>query len=236
MAIAFRAAASLNNGNSTTQAVTKPTGGGGVQVGDLILVPMNRDSGFVSSHTLNTLPPGFANITGSPNDIGAEFNRTWLTWKIADGSEGATLDHIFSASDGNNAGGAIVYSGVDTSTPFDVTPVVFDQASASTTQTMPAISPVTAGCMLLNIFGSSNQSHDGVTPDASMTERIDFDNGSFTCLYVAEQLLVSAGDTGTRAHTIVNSGRMHGWTIVLRPAGGGGGVVIPVFQNHRLRH
>jgi len=202
-------------------SLSKPTG---LQTGDILFSIHNRDSGFQQNDTISTRPSGFAAIATSPTDAGVNWNRSWVDYKIVDGSEASTLDWIFNrAADG--VGAMIAYRGVDTTTPFDVTPVPYSDQASDTSQIVGSISPTSTDCMLLTIVTAQTQELNqstGLTPAGSMTERIDIRFGSFTSIHFCEEVLTASGATGTRTHTSPNSEQSFGWAIVLRPLAAGG--------------
>lgn len=84
-----------------------------------------------------------------------------VSYKKADGSE--TSASFNSTGANTMIAGVISFSGVDTTTPLDVTPQTFTSSTSDTTTSI-SITPVTNGCDLVFVQGQ-----DGATGDYSFT-------------------------------------------------------------------
>ncbi len=106
-----------------------------------------------------------------------------VLYKKSDGTE--TSVRFESAGANTIIAGCLSFSGIDTTTPLDVTPVTFTSSAGSTTTSL-SITPVTNGCDLVFVQGQDNGNSDysfsfsttsGTT--GSWTTRTDQNSGFF---------------------------------------------------------
>lgn len=143
-----------------------------------------------------------------------------VCYKIATGAETSVS---FNSSSGNIAiGGCIAFSGRDTTTPLDVTPVTIADSTAATTQDL-SITPVTDGVDLCHIFdcdgGNSDYTFSFSTTSGttgSWTTRVD-QRADFRNCGVGTATQTTAGALTARGTSSVSGGRV-GVLIALRPA------------------
>jgi len=113
---------------------------------------------------------------------------------------------------------AIVYSGVDTTTPLDgVTPVQEYNTSGTACGAGP-ITPAGNGRMIVAVYGCDPNALTTGEPDddPACTERVDFSTSTDTYLYAQDYLQTTAAEVTLTA--TFSESRGHSWfTIVLRP-------------------
>jgi hypothetical protein len=119
---------------------------------DLLIGYCVNDSGTVNDFTP---PAGWAELCELQNNTD---NQSFVVWyKKADGSETSVA---FDANSGNTGIAAVLaFSGVDTVTPLDVTPVTFNNNTSATTSDI-SITPATNGCDLVFVHDIDLHSRD----------------------------------------------------------------------------
>lgn len=209
MAIAFVAAASALSDDSNTLTINKPAG---TLDGHVMIAAIER--------TVNSGSPSIATLAGwtliGTVDPDSGISKGAAYYKVASG-EGANYSWTLGGGSGasrSNAGGILTYSGADILAVLDA--FAAQNNGSSSTATAPTVNAARAGELLLTlIFGGSNNTNDrSATPPAGMTERVDRHQtvGVVTTevsshLSMHEEILASAGATGTRAATL--SGGLH---------------------------
>lgn len=187
---------------------------GGAASGNLTLTPPAGTAGDLLIATIVTrpssavigIPAGWTKRTDTvqSNDITMRM-ATYHKWTTA-ASEGSTTWTLGGASTGI-AGAILRFSGVDPTTPFDVTDTTATSASGYV-HTAPSISPVNANTVLVTshaFFTSSTW-----TPPAGMTELVDVSSIPTPdtvgiSMEMNMELRPTTGATGTRAATALNS-------------------------------
>jgi hypothetical protein len=212
MAIAFRAQTNNSGGQnpSTTISLNKPAG---TVSGDLLLAVLGYDNDATVTWTL---PSGWTQLDVSTQN-GTHIVRSIIAYKVAGGSEPSS--YTFTPSDNNPANWVdaclACYSGVDTTTPFDVTN---SKANGSSSMSLPSITTVTNGCML--ILAGNNWNGNSTTLQAGYTNRSTQTDGAV----IADKSQPSAGATGTQTYNAGSTDQV-AFLLALRPAGAGGASV-----------
>ena len=217
MAIAFRAAGTWTAG-TTSIAPPLPTG---VAAGDLMLLAINTSNQAVSTVT------NWTQVTSSPVGTGtagvAGGTRITLYYRLWQSGDAAPTVTVTSGE--STQARIFAYSGVDTTTPFDATPVATTLATANTALTLSAITTVTANALIFwavarNIDANATT---GVTAfvNANLTsinERNDqtVTTGTGGGLWVGDGFKATASTTGTTAITQSSSIAV-ALTVALRP-------------------
>jgi len=151
MAIAFRSKGAWVAG-TTSISMTMPTTHA---AGDLLLM-------FI--HTCNnavTTPPGngWQLLSPSPVSTGSANTalgvRLTVYWKIAQSSSEAAQTVAVTGGTATN-GITVAYSGVDNTTPFDLTPVSAVAAASTANLSFPTLTTVTNGAMIVNAVALDN--------------------------------------------------------------------------------
>src|SRR5215217_7567233 len=134
MAIAFGAAGTrlLVSPASTSYNVAYPSG---ITAGQLLVlfISINGGTGVNS-------PSGWTEVY---NDLTLSNPKGGIWYKIATGSESGTLA-VTLGSSVTGSGIILRYTGVDTTTPMDVTPTTIRNTTASNTTVLPTLTTVTA--------------------------------------------------------------------------------------------
>jgi len=163
MAIAYRGGATDDNGNSNGDNALAP-GNGGAQEDDLVLCTLFSDG---NSRTL--IHPEDFSVIGvfSISTTSGRDMTTEVSYKFAGPSETSTYNCSVTGADAFVSVGINVFSGVDLSTPFDITPAATheDNGTNDATPDAPDIDTSSGndGDMIVTFhFGS----HDDIT-DAS---------------------------------------------------------------------
>lgn len=185
--------------------------------------PANDELIFLASRSSTSVastPAGFAHITGSPFATGND--RLSIFQKVASGEAGATYTISWAGSQDEAQSMGMRFTGVDTTTPQDVTNTSF---AADFPPEWPDIiaktlTTVTAGAMHVG-FAIMSDGMTRSTPSGYTSVPFTGDSGRLALVY---KLIASPGATGPQTmgsssgafHTLVGS-------MALRPASGGGG-------------
>ena len=191
---------------------------------------VNRPSGTASGHVMIALVASYSSLAMSSAPSGwtllenqaASNSEIWVYYRVAGGSEPASYTWTLNGSD-DIAGYIVTYGGVDTSTPIDVS-TARANATASSNVVGNGVTTLTDNAMLLFMAGINDDATAGCagTAPSGMTEVADVATSSWSWAYLAEQLLGTAGSTGTRTGTLNQSHPSAVATVALRPAPGGG--------------
>jgi len=134
--------------------------------------------------------------------------------KVSDGTETSiTFSHQFSV---NYICAVVEYSGVDTTTPRDTTPITKASSSSTATHTSNSITPVTDGCMIVHAFvpdgGTGNPTFGWSTSSGttgSWTSQVDISDSGFYQLGFGDAPQTTAGAVvGQVTTTGYNSGTL----------------------------
>lgn len=173
--------------NATSLALAKPAG---TMAGHLLLAQINASESCllvllgacigigIGSNDI-TPPAGWnllrENFGGWPPllGIGSTRVRQAIFWRIADGSEPASLAWTFSRS-GPVAGGILALSGVNNANPFDGHS---GQGGYGTTITAPSITTTTPNALLLAFFGAE-RGNPNIGLPAAMSSAYVFGTGA----------------------------------------------------------
>lgn len=200
MAIAINGSPTTASGSGGTCTLTVPAA---TDDGDLLVV-------VIDQRGLNaiTLPGGWDTRALNTSNI-----NTLLTCTRIASSEPASYDWTWSGTP-LFEGVMIAYSGVNTTTPMDVAGATNADGVGSTTAVAPSLTTVTNDAMLICAWGGRANVISWSLP-GSMTPRRTI--ASAPSLAVAEELVPSAGATGTRTATITAT-PWAAHSIALRPA------------------
>jgi RHS repeat-associated protein len=202
----YRSTSSATSPPITTITVSKPAG---VTTNDVLV------AGITVRGTPTITPPAGWTL------IRSDANGTTITQamyqKVAGGSEAGSYAWTFNFPITSAVGGIVAYSGVDTTSPVDVSG---GQANASSsTVTAPSVTTTVANTKLVGFFGTAN---DATFSAASgMTERYDVDADGTNQIggEGADETKAAAGATGTRAATASVAAVNIGQLVALRPSG-----------------
>jgi hypothetical protein len=187
----------------TAVTIDKPSG---AQAGDVLVAQITADS--------------------APNVSAAPAGWTAVTSRQASGARLFVYSHVVGASDAGpytwtlstgvkwNAGIA-AYRGVNTTTPWDTTPVTAASGTAATTLAVPAVTTQTAGALLVGGV-AVNSGSSGVTPPSGWTEALEATGIQVT--EVAHKVQAAAGSSGGGTWTLTGAYFAAGWMGALKPA------------------
>ncbi len=181
--------------------------------GDLLYMQCSINGGLV-----NSAPAGW---TQRVSNTGVSNPRVFAYSKVAVAEDvGATF--IFGLSASITSGSVLRrFSGVDGTTPHDVTAAVLASGAAATSGTVPSLTTATADALLLGGMGI-NSSSTAITAPTGMTETAEVGGKKHEADFEQRP---TAGATGTRTWTFGASREFAGFLDALRPAAGGAATV-----------
>ena len=194
--------------NSTaTNTVTIPTPAG-TKAGDVLIASLALNGSAVAA---NGVPAGWtpiATVTGIANP------RIFAYVRVAGDAEPASFTWTLASSVASGAGIAR-YSGVDRTTPLDGLASTATGAS-STTATVPGVSTTSANAVLVGgIALNTSSSTITITSTSGMTAAWDIAGKRNE---LADQLVATAGPTGSRSWQFSASREWASYLVALRPA------------------
>ncbi|ESU29308.1 CHU large protein [Flavobacterium limnosediminis JC2902] len=207
--IAQRGTATTATANAvTTLTINKPTG---VIAGDIMIVNITqRGTNTLSNPTCT----GWTSIDGA-NLGGGTDRRVSVLYKIAGVSEPANYTFNLDADVDKSAGAILAFSGVDNTTPFDVTLGTINTAN-STTVTATGITTATNNAAVIMLGGSGGSTWSGwtTTSPGGLTELYDIQNT--VSIGGAWALKATAGATGNGISTLTSGERNGAILVALR--------------------
>lgn len=143
---------------STTLTITKPTG---LAVGQIMLLQIVQSGDGTSLDDVN--PAGWTEIAGSNiEDVTGTRSRATLLYKFATASDVSASSFSFTlhAQSDDGMGAILAFSGVDGTTPFDVTPgTVYTNISSDNNFTASTITTATANSAVI-MFGAISNNYN----------------------------------------------------------------------------
>lgn len=208
MAIAFRSSTTLATGGArTTSTINMPAG---VQAGDEVRIIVGV--GATGASGLTITPPGTATLVTTVTYGDGSYTVRNSTYRYRVVGSGDPASFAFTHSSATTDGGALAYSGVDT-TPDDATATTSNATGGTPATT--TLTTVTANAMLVAVRGSWDGT--AITPPAGYTERIDQ-----LVTWVGESVKAATGATGAVSIPSGN-GSSSPWSTImmaLRPSTG----------------
>jgi hypothetical protein len=221
---------STNNASSVN--ISMPSG---VQKGDILIINMTKydsNSGTYGSAAMDPIVYSATwggltwNTVASSKLSGDASYRGIIIYRIVDGTEGSSLNVIPGGSWWPNVTSEIslmAYTGVNSASPFDVTPGNITTPSGTATTVNPAsINTVSSGALVLLYgmsFGTSSTptfSNWSVATSPALTELYDTGtNGASVGL--ATGIKVSTGATGIGSFQVSNTSYIGGILLALAP-------------------
>ena len=232
-AVTFKDAECTTGFSSSSVVATAPTG---VVAGDVLVAVVSTDD---SSETVTAT--GWTVVSTDSITNGDE-QASALLYKVATGSDSFTFNE---STNGAYTGICIgAWSGVDNTTPLDVTPSVNNPnsptpPSSPITETATGITTVKNGDQLVwlvaqdSTSANGDVSGNGPTPPSGMTSRAHTPNGGFWNAAMADGSQTTAGATGNQSGLYTNSGdsgNFVAYLVALRPASSGGGTSARVIR------
>jgi RHS repeat-associated protein len=195
-----------SNSNASTAAVTLPAG---VAANDQILLGAT----YPGNRTVTT-PSGYTLVGTWQTGTTSSHTKMSVFRKTAAGGE-TSVTVTFSATFAK-AVVAIVYRGVSSTTPIDVS-----SSATSTTNTLvlPSVTTTTAGDQLVGLLGATQGASQAAVWAAptGMVKQVERSIAA-TDGAIVDQALGAAGATGTRTATLGTTGKLVGALIALKPA------------------
>ena len=197
--------------NGSTLSINVPTG---TVAGDVMIAAIATTPSTVTI----TAPAGWTLIQAVTQTT-ATSNRVSTYYRVATATEPASYTWTLSTAHTGASGGIVSYSGVDNTTPINVSA---GAATASAlTHTAPSITTTVANGMLVTVHEYA--SARSWTPPAGMTERVDIASRAASTagvtLEMNELLLGAAGATGAMTATASTSADTGATvSIALKPA------------------
>lgn len=146
--IALRGTATTSTSTNTNITIAKPTG---VITGDLMLVNIAKGGNRTTAPSLAgwTLIDG-VNLGGG----GATQRYGAVLYRVATAGEPANYTFALGAGTNSASGGIVAFSGVNTTTPFDVAPGTISVQPSQTGVVATSLTTVTANTATVNAAGS----------------------------------------------------------------------------------
>lgn len=212
MTIAFRAAASNNNGAGTTSAtVTLP---GTVQADDgMVMVLTLVDAGVTP-----TTPSGWTQLdTGT--GVGTNGVKGYVYTRVAQPGDASSTVTITLSTAARWVLCVSVYSGTDTATLVNANGHTVSSGDG-TSLTAPSVTTTVDGCQIVECWTTCAAviSTPAVTPPA--TSRVTDSDAQFVTGGISDQSQGTAGATGTTSASVNTSSAWVGFTVALQPPAG----------------
>jgi hypothetical protein len=214
--IAQRGTATSATGAGTSLTINKPVG---IAVGDIMIANISE------SHTSNNLSTS-ASSSGwtviNSRTLGVNNVRGSVLYKIAITSDLTATNYAFSINTGaNSSSGAIIaFSGVDTTTPFDVSPGILNPTNVGsiTATGITTVSANAAIIMLGQVGDDRSYSAWATTSPGALTELYDITTitGFDSSVGGAWAIKATAGATGNGTATLSGSNRNGAILLALR--------------------
>ena len=212
MAIALQGTAStFETASGTTAVIPYPAG---VVAGELLIAHVMN-----STNVLQTTPPsGWTYLTGQVGGSSTSGPSGTIYYKWAAGGETGTVTFPGQAAAGRITGYMVRWSGVDATTPFDVSAV--SNGAFVDPFVMPSITTITPGAMLVHMMGISSTTSFDIGTLAGTT-KIAGSTGTGRRHSIFYELRAAAGATGSRTWTLdAGAASVQNWsgiTIAMRP-------------------
>ncbi|MBS1534166.1 MAG: fibronectin type III domain-containing protein [Bacteroidetes bacterium] len=217
--IALRGTATTATSTNTNITINKPTG---VVAGDMMLVNIAKGGNNTNAPTL----AGWTLISGVNLGGGGGTQRYGaVLYKVAGAAEPANYTFALGAGTDSASGGIVAFSGVDGTTPFDVTPGTISVQPSQTGVVATGLTTVSANAAII-MFGQAagnnptwNNGAWNTTSPGALTELFDIGQGSGdqSSAGAAWATKATIGATGNGAATLSGAERNGGILIALRP-------------------
>ncbi len=195
--------------NAVTSAVLQRPAG--VAAGDVLVAQVTADG----NPDLSSVPAGWTQtLTGPLSVTGGA--RVFVYHHVVGALAGEPTSYSFGLSTAVKWGGGITaFRGVDTTTPFDSAQATAQDLSyGSSTVTVPSVTTVTAGAMLVGGVGLDSSS-TLVTQPTGWTEDAEATGAQIAEL--AHKAVPTPGASGPSSWTLSKASAWTGWVRALRP-------------------
>nr|WP_315213605.1 LamG-like jellyroll fold domain-containing protein [uncultured Flavobacterium sp.] len=218
--IALRGTATTATGTNASLTINKPTG---IAVGDIMIANITQtDNNNISADASCS---GWIEIDGSPLD--ANNTRGTVLYRIATAADLLVASYTFALDGGtdSSSGAIIAFSGVDTSTPFDNTPLTTINQRYNNNIRALSVTTINANAaivMLGQVGNNIRLDNWNTTSPGALTELYDTgtNNGQNSAVGCAWAIKAAAGVTGNgNADLDTNNDIRNGAILLaLRPA------------------
>jgi hypothetical protein len=159
-------------------------------------------------------PAGWVELTG---DTGANVGTWRVFYKIASGSEGATVSWTASRTTQLEAVSLRITGA--SATPIQASAWSGEQAGSGTTIVDPSLTSTTANTLLIDIFSASTNAAVTISYNNGVTEAIKYapNAGINWPIAVAYKALASPGSSGATTATITSSPYRDGVSLIVAP-------------------
>jgi signal peptidase I len=210
------ATGSAANGDADTIDLARPAG---VAADDILVAHV-----VLHTHSFNANPmPAPAGWTLVRVDTDSQHVTAAVFWRRAGGSEPSTYTFTNNAGDTTQqaTGAILAYRGLDTANPIDDDAGATD-VSGTDSVVAPSVTSTPPTGRLLSLVGVYGNNQGPATPPGSMTERYEGTVVSEASVVeilgeAADQVLGSAGATGTRTTSVPGADTWVAQSLVLRP-------------------
>ena len=211
-------ASPITSGGASTAAATTPTTEvviprpDGVESGDLLIAQVTSDG----AATMASVPAGWTATLTKPLNLAGNAQVTVYSRVVVDAAT-EPAGYTWQLSGAQKWGaGMTAFSGVDPASPFDSEPSTkVDTSYTATTLTVPGVTTVTEGALLIGGIGLDNMTV-GVNPPGGWTESWESTGAQVSEL--ARQNSGVTGATGDVTWTLSKAAAAAGWIRALRPA------------------
>lgn len=197
--------------NTNSFAVLKPTG---LAVDDLLLCLLAKDDNVQAAP-----PPGWSQFHVAGVDV-----EICIMYKIADSTDAAATDFTFTGDNEQYVGRLYRISGVDTTTPMDVTDTT-GQSGTTTSPQSASVLTVTADALAFTIAGMdavvipSTLDTAGWTVDLNAITNVGNGNAG---VVIGTKTMATAGNTGAVDYTQAAAEAWAATQFAIRPTAGSG--------------
>lgn len=199
-----------DTGAVTVSSVPFPS----VTAGDLLVLWGSISAN--NSPASATTPSGWTMLFGNSTTSGTTQPSLYVFYKIASGSESGneSVTHVGS----NSLWQIIGWSGLDGTTPIDVTGTSVDNSSNTNSTVTPSLTTTTAGVLLFQAAANSTGANTN-TVNAGFTKLGERISGSRACV-ASYALQGSAGASGAKTVSWSGTAKNIGFMAAFRPGAG----------------
>lgn len=224
MAWSFVNSAAGNTGVATSASSVSLTLPASLQANDLLIVQLVKQPSVNTltfkinsvTQTFTAIPSRDESTTGSTNNC-----RSYLAYYVLAGTEsGQTLQVTF--SDGGDVAtlGAVVYRGLNVSSPIDISSGAVSSASV-TSKATASVTTTQDNDLLLSFFGKmygTGSGTDTLSTPASTTSRLESHAQTQAGLLIVEENITPAGATSARTSSLSNASAMVAQAVAFKTA------------------
>ena len=204
------------NGDTATLSLARPSG---VVAGDVLLAHVVLHTHGFNANPLAP-PSGWTTVRV---DTDNNHVTAGVFWRKATGSEPSSYTFTNNSGDTTQqaTGAILAYRGLDPATPIDGHAGTAD-ITGSDNLVAPSVTTTQPSARLLSLIGSYGNDHGPATPPGSMTEQYEGTVVSESAVVeilgeAADEVVATAGATGTRTTSVPGTDTSVAQTVALRP-------------------